>query len=334
MTIKKAYVVGNNVKKSLSPTIFRHWFEKYKIDAEYGYKEIKEESFDEKIRSILKERGLVGLNITMPYKEKIAPHLNRIDTDGAIKKLLVKDYYFCSNAVNCVKIKKKQLIGKNTDWTGFGDAYLHNSKKNYESDFIIPKERRTALVFGFGGAGKAVVFSLLRNLLWKQIIVCDRTFDKIKTIQGVYLPTLGEKNFFSYEDYDGVLVKKHLKEGLDTKERTKLANEGLTFIDCIKPKEIPKQIGKADLVINTTPTNILNEFTNLKIKTNCEGFDIVYQPREGTGFLKHFKPKNRIEGVQMLVYQAAPCLKLWFGVEPEIDEDLFNALYKKMDEIE
>ena len=59
MTIKKAYVVGNNVKTSLSPTIFQYWFDKHKIDAEYGYKEIKEESFDKEIQSILKEKGLV-----------------------------------------------------------------------------------------------------------------------------------------------------------------------------------------------------------------------------------------------------------------------------------
>ena len=334
MTIKKAYVVGNNVKTSLSPTIFQHWFDKHKIDAEYGYKEIKEESFDKEIQSILKEKGLVGLNITIPYKEKITPYLNKIDTDDAIGKTRIKDYYFCADAVNCVTIKKNQLIGKNTDWTGFGDAYFHNSKKNYESNFIIPKKHRTALVLGFGGAGKAVVFSLLRNILWKQIIVCDRTFDKIKTIQGIYLPAANEKNFFSYEDRDDVLVKKYLKEGLDTKEGRKLGSEGLTFVDCIKPEEIPKHINRADLVINTTPINILNEFDNLEVKSHCEGFDIVYQPREGTGFLKNFKPKNRIEGIQMLVYQAAPCFKLWFGTEPEINEDLFDVLYKKMDEAE
>ena len=332
MTIKKAYVVGNNVNTSLSPIIFQHWFDRYKIDAEYGYKEIKEESFDKEIQHILKEKGLVGLNITMPYKEKIAPHLNRIDTDDAIEKSLVKDYYFCADAVNCVTIKKNQLIGKNTDWTGFRDAYFRNTKKNYESDFIIPEEHRTALVFGFGGAGKAVVFSLLRNIFWKQIIVCDRSFDKIKTIQGVYLSAPSEKSFFSYGCRDDVLIKKYLKEELNTRGRRKPGSEGLTFIDCIKPEEIPKHISKADLAVNTTPINVLNEFDNLEVKSNCEGFDIVYRPREGTGFLKHFKPKNRIEGIHMLVYQAAPCFKLWFGVEPEIDEGLFDALYKKMDE--
>ena len=44
MSKKKAYVIGTNVSKSLSPTIFSYWFGKYRIDAEYGYKEIKKEN--------------------------------------------------------------------------------------------------------------------------------------------------------------------------------------------------------------------------------------------------------------------------------------------------
>jgi len=69
--MKKAYVVGNNVKTSLSPNIFRHWFEKYNINGEYGYVEIQEKDFDQKIKILLKEEGLVGLNITIPFKERI-----------------------------------------------------------------------------------------------------------------------------------------------------------------------------------------------------------------------------------------------------------------------
>ena len=333
MNKKKAYVVGTNVSTSLSPTIFEYWFKKYKIDAEYGFIEIKEEKFDQEIKTILKKEDLVGINITMPFKEKIVPHLTKIDTSDAIEKSLVKDYYFCADAVNCVTIKKNQLIGKNTDWTGFGGAYFRNSKKNYESDFVIPKEYRTALVFGYGGAGKAATFSLLRNILWKQIIVCNRTFEKIKTLQGVYLPTPSEKSFFSYDDHNDALVKKHLKEGLNFKDRRKLGSEGLTFIDCIKTEEIPKHINKADLAINTTPTNPLKGFENLKVKPHCEGFDIVYRPREGTGFLKHFKKDNRIEGIYMLVHQAAPCFKEWFGIEPETEDvGLYKKLFEKMNQ--
>ena len=86
------------------------------------------------------------------------------------------------------------------------------------------------------------------------------------------------------------------------------------------------------LVVNTTPTNPLNNHTNWNIDETTMGFDIVYRPRKGTGFLEQFNSRCRIEGIQMLVYQAAPCFKLWFGIEPEVDEGLFKALYKKMDE--
>ena len=49
---KKAYVVGNNTQKSLSPIIFNYWLKKYKVDAEYGYIEIKKEDFRKKIKKI------------------------------------------------------------------------------------------------------------------------------------------------------------------------------------------------------------------------------------------------------------------------------------------
>ena len=77
MSKKKAYVIGTNVSTSMSPTIFQYWFDKYKINnAEYTYKEIKEENFNEEIKYILKEDSLVGLNITIPYKEKIFSYLD------------------------------------------------------------------------------------------------------------------------------------------------------------------------------------------------------------------------------------------------------------------
>ena len=44
MKKKKIYVVGTEVSTSMSPPIFKYWFNKHNIDyAEYGYKEIKEE---------------------------------------------------------------------------------------------------------------------------------------------------------------------------------------------------------------------------------------------------------------------------------------------------
>ena len=48
-----------NVSTSLSPTIFQYWFEKHNVDGVYGYVEIQEKDFDQKIKPLLKE-GLPG----------------------------------------------------------------------------------------------------------------------------------------------------------------------------------------------------------------------------------------------------------------------------------
>ena len=280
---KKAYVIGTNVNKSLSPTIFQYWFKKYNIDGEYGYIEIEEKRFDKEIFSLLNTRSdLVGLNITIPYKEKIIPHLKEILTPHP-KNI---------GSINFIwSVKKNIWFGDNSDFIGFEKPIKRNQKK---------LEREKAIVIGFGGASKAVIYSLIL-MGFKEVYVFNRSFEKlIKSFDDwrkkMYLP-VGSCNikFHQLED-----LKKHTKD--------------------------------ADLIVNTTPTNVLGESKTWGINSQTLGFDIVYKPRQGTGFLKHFNPNKRIEGIQMLIYQAIPCFHKWFGVEPEADNDLFDLLYKKLEE--
>ena len=77
MSTKKVYVIGTDVSSSLSPIIFRYWFDKYGVDAEYNFKEIEESSFNKKIKLILEEDNLCGLNITIPFKKKISMSYHR-----------------------------------------------------------------------------------------------------------------------------------------------------------------------------------------------------------------------------------------------------------------
>ena len=70
---KKAYVIGNNTKKSLSPIIFEHWIKKYNISASYDFIEIEDKNFKGEIEKILKAPQVCGLNITIPFKQKIKP---------------------------------------------------------------------------------------------------------------------------------------------------------------------------------------------------------------------------------------------------------------------
>ena len=98
-------------------------------------------------------------------------------------------------------------------------------------------------------------------------------------------------------------------------------------VSIINYEEIQENIKNTDIIINTTPTNILqNKPENSQYK-NILACDIVYKPKD-TNFLLCFKKENRIYGISMLIYQAAPCFEEWFGVRPIIDKGLFELLDK------
>ena len=86
---------------------------------------------------------------------------------------------------------------------------------------------------------------------------------------------------------------------------------------------------KSDLIINTTPTNPLTKKQISLIKKTTIISDIVYQPKE-TPFLKKFKLNKKIYGISMLIEQALPCFKQWFGFVPIVDEVLIKKLNKKI----
>ena len=295
--MKKAYVVGNNVNTSLSPTIFQYWFEKYNIDGEYGYLEFKNDKiFEKKITEhILFDDELVGFNITTPYKEKIISTLNK----SINHNLQLSNHAASIGAINLLNITRDPgpnpvpgglfWSGHNTDMGGFEESL--KKQKNLKRD--------KAIVIGFGGASKAIIYSLVLQR-FNEIHIFNRNFEKL--ISGL--------NNWS--------KKLHIPQHIWNPKPHKL-------------EDLKKHTNKGDLIINTTPVNVLEDSLTWKISPDTTGFDIVYNPKEGTGFLKHFKSNKRIEGIQMLVYQAAPCFKMWFGVEPEIDEGLFDVLYKIMD---
>ena len=280
MTRKKAYVIGTEVRKSLSPTIFNYWFEKYKIAADYDYIEIEEKNFDKEIKLILKEKNLCGLNITIPFKEKIIPYVQETDLHTTNIKAV--------NFVTKKRFKNKEIWqGLNTDWQGFKKSITQKQKKT---------DKKLAVVIGFGGAAKAIIYSLILEG-FKEIYVFNRGYEKRSL-------TLWVKNMKS------TLMLPPIKAH--------------TF------EELEKHTYKASLMINTTPINILDNKKIWKINPQTIAFDAVYVPKEGTGFLKNFKPNKRVMGIDMLIYQAAPCFESWFGVKPKIEKGLYDHIYKKM----
>ncbi len=94
-------------------------------------------------------------------------------------------------------------------------------------------------------------------------------------------------------------------------------------------KDLQKHLSGAFLIINTTPINpILKKHLTLVDKSTIIS-DIVYSPKD-TIFLKQFPKNKKIYGISMLIEQAKPCFKIWFGKNPSVDEKMLNAINKKI----
>lgn len=138
--MKRFGLIGYPLGHSFSKKYFSEKFEKEGLqNLEYELYPI--ESIEELPELIKSEKGLSGLNVTIPYKEQVIAYLDEIDP----KAERIGD-------VNCIKIQGKKLIGYNTDYSGFKESLVK---------FVGPNPMpERALILGTGGASKAVKAAL------------------------------------------------------------------------------------------------------------------------------------------------------------------------------
>ena len=155
---KKFGIIGNPIKHSLSPVLHNYWFEKYKINAEYSIIQIEDSGLGEIVTRI-KNKELIGVNITLPYKQKIVPYLDTLVNDAEI-----------TSSVNTLYLDNKndKIVGENTDVFGLQAAYLK------EVDSVFKKK---ALIIGAGGVSPSVVLSLQKSGI-KNISITNKTNEK------------------------------------------------------------------------------------------------------------------------------------------------------------
>lgn len=130
-------LIGYPLTHSFSPAYFNDKFEREGIDA--VYKAFPLRTINDLPALIEQYPQLVGLNVTIPYKEQVIPYLDAIDEAAKVIE-----------AVNCIHISNDKRTGYNTDYTGFMKSMLPLQKIRY----------RHALVLGSGGASKAVQYAL------------------------------------------------------------------------------------------------------------------------------------------------------------------------------
>ncbi len=137
-----AGVIGWPVAHSLSPRLHRYWLRHYRLDGHYLPFPVPR---DELARALdgVRALGLAGVNITVPHKEGVIPHLDTVE--AAARRI---------GAVNTVVADaERRLHGRNTDVFGFIEA-LHQAQPDFDP------ARGPAVVLGAGGAARAVVAAL------------------------------------------------------------------------------------------------------------------------------------------------------------------------------
>lgn len=167
-------IIGYPLGHSASQTFFNKKFTEEGIDAEYFKYQIPDIS---EFPAIIKANPeLKGMNVTIPYKEKVIAYLDDLDEDT--RQI---------GAVNVIKFiregERLTLKGFNSDLVGF-----QNSIKP-----LIEPQHTHALVLGTGGASKAVRQAL------KNLGIEYRFVSRTKSDDSV----------FTYDELDKNIIEKY-----------------------------------------------------------------------------------------------------------------------------
>ena len=153
---KKFGIIGNPIKHSLSPILHNYWFEKYGLEATYTIFEAEDKDLKNIINKI-RDNELTGLNVTLPFKQKIINLTDKIVNDAEM-----------SGSVNTILFENGKVVGENTDVFGLQAAYLKE---------IDNCDHKSTLIIGAGGVSPSVILSLKKSGV-KKIFVTNRTNEK------------------------------------------------------------------------------------------------------------------------------------------------------------
>lgn len=267
--IKKLAVIGDPIKHSRSPLIHNYWINQHGFSAHYEALECHPDVFESTLRGMHKQ-GFLGANITLPHKETA---LRLADVKTAKAQHI--------GAANTIWWQKDKLYADNTDAEGFLNNLIAAK---------CPLEAmQTALVWGAGGAARAVVWALCQRG-FKTVLVANRTVEKAKVLcADLQLTTTTQLKPLSLEDA------------------------------CL-------QVPKAQLHINAISlghdtTHAL--WSSVQWPQEAWATDLSYKPLK-TPFLVRAEQAGckTVDGLGMLLHQAVPAFERWFGVRPKVDETL------------
>lgn len=270
--IPRAGVIGNPISHSLSPKLHGYWLQHYGIAGSYDAIQVTEDALLDTLRR-LPDQGYVGVNVTLPHKVAVLALADQW-TDRAT----------LIGAANTLTFKSDgRIFADNTDGYGFLEN-LRQGAPNWQP------QAGPALVFGAGGAARAVIVALLDAGV-PEIILTNRTKAKSDTLRMVFGARI--------RVVDWAQAANHLAAAATVVNTTSLGMTGA---------------GEFRVPLDTLdPSAVVT--------------DIVYNPLI-TPFLQRAADRGCtiVDGLGMLLHQGVPGFERWFGTRPQVDADTRRAV--------
>jgi shikimate dehydrogenase len=248
-------VIGNPVGHSLSPALHNAAFNALGLD--FVYVAFRVEDLKSAIGGMRALENFRGMSVTIPHKIEIIDYLDDVaEVDRFI------------GSVNTVINEDGRLYGFGTDGPGALKALL---------DAGVSLEGMRILIFGAGGASRAIAFTLASFAALDRLVILD--------INEPVMQTLAED----------------LRAGTSVTVETAYPDN----------ESIAKRVPQADIIINCTPVGMhpKDDSTLIPAEFFKKGqvvFDVVYTPLE-TRLLRDATSRGCrvISGVEMFINQAA-----------------------------
>lgn len=165
--MKEFGLLGKSLSHSFSKKYFTEKFEKLGL-SDHVYHLFELPSIDMFPALVYSHPELIGMNVTLPYKESVIPYLSSLDDSAQ-----------AVGAVNVIRFHpENNWVGYNSDYYGF-----MNSLVRVANEHSIRLSDYKALILGTGGAAKAVEASL-----------------KILKVDYAYVSREAGKAKYTYED--------------------------------------------------------------------------------------------------------------------------------------
>ena len=261
--MKKYLVIGNPISHSLSPKLQNYWLKQNNINAVYDKIKLEENEIKGIIQDIKKQK-IAGCNVTVPYKKKVIPFLDRLSNQAEQ-----------TQSVNTIIFEKGNLIGHNTDIIGF-DKAIKSLNFNMKGKKI--------LILGAGGVVPSIIFAI-KEMGVSEITISNRSKQKAEDLK-ILFKNLNILEWGNLTNFDVVINATSL--GLNNEKIN------LDFSKVGKKKLF------YDVIYNPVETNFLKEGKQLGNITENGATMFIYQALEAFKLWHGIEPEVNLDTLRLL----------------------------------